>query len=1139
MTRGGTTAIRTAERLGPHAILAVAAASEVALEAMRLETGSTVWSVLAAVVALAALGLVWDVQDRLRLVPVCLIAVAFPLALIAVHALYGASGDQDPAAYWAYGNELLHGTYPESEYPVGAVLLFALEALLGGDSAELPNRLLMVPFELVCVLAVWSLRTRHSSWFAAVLAIFPVSTYFWQYRFDLVPAALILLGLLLAYRGRWGWSGVALAVGATVKWSPALSFVVLFVWLAAGGRWRSLGRTCAGFVGAFLLVNVPFLIWAPDRVVAAYRDQGGRAITNESLWYFPLAALGLTGDERRVWAPAGAPHWADVGVVLVQALLLVGLLVLTVRWRESIRHALVFAALAPVLFLLTNRVFSPQFMLVLVAALAFAGALTLTRRSEQLLLVALLTTAALANVFVYPLEAPLRVASWQPFSAALFATALAATAVILTRAVGSRAEAREDVDDLARAHETDTETVGGAIRRGREALESLDDEAAPATVPGWAARALRWVTIVLGVVFAVATVFVAVVLPYRYWDSLALGAWSRSIAEGGGLWDNASVFALSRPVFYVPQGLAWRYLADGDWIGRLFSASFAVALVVAVAVLARRLSADRTIAPLTQSLAVALLLGSAVFAGLVAAGMTDVPVAAGSAATAAAIWAAPTRWLVLLAAACACLTVLAKASGVLALLGLVAAVTLLHGRRALPSVAGVAAGAGVALLYDAWQASRIDMALADFLRAGNEQYWLDRGAAARWDAFARAEWLGDGIRLLVLYGLVHAVARAVGARPRTALAVAGVVAVAWSVAGPVIADGGSPYPFDGSPVGIVVWLVLVAAMAVGPLAATDDPIGRRTYGALLLWLAPMSLVWLWQRADEVRHLAPAWPALVLVAACALLSLSLALSRLRPAAVVVPSLAVATLALANLPSVDGLGRQGWRDLLEIGPSGWSSKAEMENYAYGPFSYELNAARENVGEGERILSSNGRLAYFFPGRVEVAYPQACAELQGFRFFSFLSAGESLTLAESEGQPTEPFGWLQCATPRLTMVAEHEGIYAAYVVGGEPTRPPVPEDCRLVVSPGTLVDGVFGDELSYVEAKALVERALGSGFAGTRIERTNCSTFRVVVTGVPDDEAVQTEFSREVGSVGLSVEFAPAARYPEVPADVEAVR
>ena len=304
--------------------------------------------------------------------------------------------------------------------------------------------------------------------------------------------------------------------------------------------------------------------------------------------------------------------------------------------------------------------------------------------------------------------------------------------------------------------------------------------------------------------------------------------------------------------------------------------------------------------------------------------MTDVPVAAMVAATGAAVWTDRLgRGRLALVTLLAAATVLAKPTGLIALAGLAIALLVLVDRRALRGLAALAAGVGLALLYAAWQAARIDLSIVDFLTAGNDDFWRDRGAAARWDALARGEWFGAGLRMVVLYGLAHALARVAGARPRTALAIAAGVAIAFSVVGPTVADEATPYPFDGSLPGIVAWLVLAAAMIAAPFAAPAiDPVTRRTYAALLLWLAPMAVAWAAQRADEVRHLAPVWAPLALVTAAGLGALTLALVRLRPAAALAPAAAVALIAVANLPSVDGLGRDGWRDLLELGPSGWS-------------------------------------------------------------------------------------------------------------------------------------------------------------------------------------------------------------------------
>jgi len=659
------------------------------------------------------------------------------------------------------------------------------------------------------------------------------------------------------------------------------------------------------------------------------------------------------------------------------------------------------------------------------------------------------------------------------------------------------------------------------------------------TLPGWIAAVLRWGSFAYAAVFAVVAVFAAVVMPYRLWDSLAFGSWSRSIAEGGDPWSGVPALYLQRPLFYFEQGLAWRILGDDERIGRLVSLSFAVIFVGAVWLLARSLSSNADARATLPPLAAGSVLASAVFATYVAAGMTDVPVAAMVAATGAAVWSERLGFgRVLLVAALAAAAVLTKPTALVALVGLVVAVVVVFGRRSLRTLGAMGAGVVVALLYDAWQASRLNESVLDFLSAGNDAFWRERGEAARWEALARAEWFGAGLRLLVLYGIAHALARVAGARPQVALGAAAVVAVCWSLTGPIVADGTTPYPFDGSVPGMAAWLVLAAAMVVAPFFARADIVPRRVYAALLLWLAPMAVAWAWQRADEVRHLAPAWAPIVLLTATALAALTVALARL-PAAALAPATAVGVLVLANVPSIDGLGREGWRGLLELGRSGWTSQAERENYAYGPFSYELNAARKNVGVNDRIVSSNGRLAYFFPGRVEFGYARTCADLEGRRFFSFLVSGESLEFAQLAGQPTDPLGWLQCVRPRLTMVSEHEGIYAAYVVGEPPARMPTPEDCRISATAGELVDAVFGNGLSYAQARDLRSRAEAIGYTGgLKLERTGCSTFRVVVTGLPTDAAVQTDFKRQAKRAGFDIEYAPGLRYPEVAGDIAAV-
>jgi uncharacterized membrane protein len=286
------------------------------------------------------------------------------------------------------------------------------------------HELLMVPFHVTTVWAIWSLRTRYSAWLAAVVAFWPMNTFFWEFRFDLAPTALLAVGLLLAYRERWAWSGFVLGLGTVVKWTPALSFVALAAWCVAGRQRRPAARLGGGFLAGVLLIYLPLLAWSPSELWAAYSTQGARSITGESLWYLPLRLLGLVDEVPEFAFGAGAPDWADVLAAVVQALLVVGVVLVAALARDR-SVAVATAAVAPALFLAVNRIFSPQFLVVMLAAWAIAAALLARNKREQLLLGLAMMAASLANAFVYPYVLWDRDVTWEACSSVLFLTAFA------------------------------------------------------------------------------------------------------------------------------------------------------------------------------------------------------------------------------------------------------------------------------------------------------------------------------------------------------------------------------------------------------------------------------------------------------------------------------------------------------------------------------------------------------------------------------------------------------------------------------------------------------------------------------------------------------------------------------------------
>jgi glycosyl transferase family 87 len=423
----------------PHVVLGLTAALVLAVELVHQTWTADLPVLVGAAIASAGLLYAWRVQDELRLVPLLALALGFHLGWVLLHLVVGAQADIDSSVvYRLQGNALLDGDYPSSEYPVGAVLLFAFEALIGGGATRTANAFAMVPFQLLTVACVFAIRTRYSAWLAALVALWPLNAYYWEFKFDLVPAALLALGLVLALREHWGWSGAALGLGAAVKWTPGLAFVVLLAWLLASGRRDAARAHTLAFAAVVLALNLPFLLWSPSEVFAAYEEQGGRRITPESLWYLPLHAAGLAELRTHISFSAGAPEWADVAATAIQALLLVLVGLAVIGMRGNAPAAVALAAAAPVVFLLTNRIFSPQFMVLVLSALAIAGALVSPDRRSQLALGVALMGATLANAFVYPYSLPYQAITWKVASAVLFALALVATGWVVRRSLAAR-----------------------------------------------------------------------------------------------------------------------------------------------------------------------------------------------------------------------------------------------------------------------------------------------------------------------------------------------------------------------------------------------------------------------------------------------------------------------------------------------------------------------------------------------------------------------------------------------------------------------------------------------------------------------------------------------------------------------------
>ncbi|HZD18040.1 MAG TPA: glycosyltransferase 87 family protein, partial [Actinomycetota bacterium] len=238
------------------------------------------------------------------------------------------------------------------EYPVLSMYTMRLAAWISGANPGYfyANVFLLTIGAVVIAVCLYIMVGSRALYFtlAPTLAIYAFINW------DLVAVALAAAGTLAYLRRRDVWSGVLLGLGAGAKLYPAL-FVVPFVAGRFRGREPDRGIHLAwAAAGSWLAVNLPFVVGAPGSWWTFFGFNSRRAADWDSLWF--IACERLTGQ--------GCVNVR--AVTLGSGVFFAGLVALvwwTKRQRDPgfARWTLGFPIL--VLFLLTSKVYSPQYSL--------------------------------------------------------------------------------------------------------------------------------------------------------------------------------------------------------------------------------------------------------------------------------------------------------------------------------------------------------------------------------------------------------------------------------------------------------------------------------------------------------------------------------------------------------------------------------------------------------------------------------------------------------------------------------------------------------------------------------------------------------------------------------------------------------
>jgi uncharacterized membrane protein len=215
------------------------------------------------------------------------------------------------------------------------------------------NEVLLAGAALVTALVLFRLVGTRALFFAAAPALATSSFLNW----DLAALALAVAGTDALLRRRDRTSGALLGLGAATKLFPGLIVPAFAHEREREGRRGAALRLALWAAAAWLVVNLPFALKVPGRWSLFFRFNSSRGVDPASLW-----GIGCSLDRTGVCPPIGA-------VNVLSAVAFVGGAVLVWRLRERREPGFprwTFGLALVVLFLLTNKVYSPQYSLWLV-----------------------------------------------------------------------------------------------------------------------------------------------------------------------------------------------------------------------------------------------------------------------------------------------------------------------------------------------------------------------------------------------------------------------------------------------------------------------------------------------------------------------------------------------------------------------------------------------------------------------------------------------------------------------------------------------------------------------------------------------------------------------------------------------------
>jgi uncharacterized membrane protein len=223
---------------------------------------------------------------------------------------------------------------------------------------------LLVLFSLAGTLATAYAAGRSRRWTALGVALAPGLILASFINWDLIAMGLVALGMAAWAARRHVLAGVLLGLAVATKFYPLFFFGPLLLLCLRAGRLRAFGVTAASAAVAWLAVNLPVAIAAPTGWYRFYSLSTTRAADWGSIWYY---------FETEHWPFLGSLSEKGLNtlsaLVFLAGCVVIAALILAAPRRPRVPQVF-FLVLA--VFLLANKVWSPQYVIWLVPLVVLA-----------------------------------------------------------------------------------------------------------------------------------------------------------------------------------------------------------------------------------------------------------------------------------------------------------------------------------------------------------------------------------------------------------------------------------------------------------------------------------------------------------------------------------------------------------------------------------------------------------------------------------------------------------------------------------------------------------------------------------------------------------------------------------------------